>query len=118
MTVKEVYEKMGANYDEVFNRLRADERIQKFLVRILDDGSYKLLTDSIASGDMSEAFRAAHTLKGLCLNFSLTKLFESSNALTEALRGRTEYSSELDPLLAKVKVDYDEMYAAVSLLKQ
>ena len=31
MTVKECYEAMGADYDDVMGRLRKDERVQKFL---------------------------------------------------------------------------------------
>ena len=43
MTVKECYEKMGADYDSVMGRLRKDERVQKFLLKFLNDKSYELL---------------------------------------------------------------------------
>ena len=49
MTVKECYEEMGASYDEVFGRLRTDERIAKFLRRVADDKSMELLESSIAT---------------------------------------------------------------------
>ena len=62
MTVKECYEEMGASYDEVFGRLRTDERIAKFLRRVADDKSMELLESSIATGNAEEAFRAAHTI--------------------------------------------------------
>ena len=64
MTVKECYDAMGADYEDVFARLRKDERIQKFLLKVMNDKSYDLLCSSLESGDMAEAFRAAHTLKG------------------------------------------------------
>ena len=35
MNVRECYAAMGGNYDEVFSRLRTDERITKFLFRVL-----------------------------------------------------------------------------------
>ena len=65
MTVKECYEIIGANYEEVESRLRTEERIKKFLLKVLNDKSYDLLCDSIKQKNMEEAFRAAHTLKGI-----------------------------------------------------
>ena len=106
MNVRECYAAMGGNYDEVFSRLRTDERITKFLFRVLEDKSFDLLTESLAAHNMEEAFRAAHTIKCVCMNLAITKLFESSNKLTETLRGRSEYGEDIEPLLAQVKEDY------------
>lgn len=107
MTVQECYEAFGGNYQEVISRLRTDERVARFLQKVVDDGSYKLLVDSIASGNVDEAFRAAHTLKGVCMNLSITKFGESASALTEVLREKREISDELQPLLQQVKEDYE-----------
>ena len=107
MTVQECYEAFGGNYEEVVSRLRTDERILKFLSRVVSDGSYQLLVDSIASGNVDEAFRAAHTLKGVCMNLSITKFAESSSTLTEFLREKRVINDELTPLLEQVKADYE-----------
>ena len=42
MTLKECYEKMEANYDEVIGRLRSERLVQKFALKFLDDPSYQL----------------------------------------------------------------------------
>ena len=55
---------------------------------------------------MPEAFRAAHTIKGICQNLSLDRLYESSNNLAELLRNREDYGADLEPALEKVKEDY------------
>ena len=107
MTVKECYKAFGGNYEECFSRLRDDARIIKFLGKVVDDGSFKLLCDSLEARNMPEAFRAAHTLKGVCLNLSLTKLYVSSEKLTESLRNRTEYGDDIEPMLEQVKQDYE-----------
>lgn len=106
MNVKECYEAMGGNYEEVLNRLRDDARIAKFLGKVAADPSYELLINSVAQNNVEEAFRASHTIKGICLNLSITKLYGSANALTEALRGKTELSDEALMLLENVKRDY------------
>ncbi len=47
MTVKQCYEAMEANYEEVESRLRTEERIKKILLKVLNDKSYDLLCTSI-----------------------------------------------------------------------
>ena len=116
MTVKECYDAFGGNYDEVVGRLRTDERVVKFLIRVAEDGSYKLLCDSLASGNADEAFRAAHTLKGVCMNLSITRLACSSSELTEALRNNRVIDDSLQPLLEKVKEDYELTVSSIMQL--
>lgn len=106
MTVEECYEKMGGDYADVMSRLRTDERVKRFLLKVAEDASFNNLCESIAAHNIEEAFRAAHTLKGVCSNLSLTKLQRSASAMTEVLRGKTEYSPEFEPYLDKVKEDY------------
>lgn len=106
MTIQQCYDAFGGNYQEVISRLRADERVARFLQKVVDDTSFKLLIESIESGNGEEAFRAAHTLKGVCANLSITKLGESASALTESLRGGV-IKDEAQPLLQQVKQDYE-----------
>lgn len=111
MTLKECYEAMGASYDEVMSRLRSERMVQKFVLKFLDDGSYKLLIDSMAAEDYAEAFRAAHSIKGVCQNLAFLKLSQSSSALTEALR--SGLSPEAPALLERVKADYEGTISAI-----
>ena len=115
MTVKECYDAFGGNYEEVVSRLRTDERIIRFLQKVVDDGSYKLLIDSIATNNVDEAFRAAHTLKGVCGNLSITKLGETSSALCEYLRENRVIDDKVMSMLEPVKVDYE---LTISSIKQ
>ena len=117
MTVQECYAAMGADYADVMSRLRTDERITKFLIKVADDKSYALLIDSLNARNMDEAFRAAHTLKGVCMNLSLNKLYSSAAQLTEALRGRTEYGADIEPLIACVKDDYEHTVSCIRTLQ-
>lgn len=116
MTVKECYEVMKGDYDDVISRLRTDERVKKFLLKVLDDASYATLCSALERQDIEEAFRAAHTLKGVCKNLSLTNLAYSASNLTEALRGRQEYGDDIDPLFKKVKKDYSLTMACIQML--
>lgn len=106
MTVKECYDLMGGDYDDVVNRLMNDKMIERFLPKVVNDQSYALLCNSLEEKNMKESFRAAHTLKGICQNMSLTRLRDSVSLLTEQLRDREEYGEDILPLAAQVKEDY------------
>lgn len=111
-TLRECYEAFGGDYDAVLGRLRREELVAKFLYKFLNDTSYELFTDSMQKGDYDEALRGVHTLKGVCQNLSFTKLFESSNEVTQALKQHeTERAEALAPQLA---ADYDLLIRTVT----
>lgn len=116
MTVKECYDAMEGNYQEVESRLRTEERIKKFLCKVPEDKSYELLCNSLEQKNMDEAFRAAHTIKGVCQNLALTKLGNSAEALTDCLRDKREYTAEVEELFAQVQKDYAETVECIRKL--
>ena len=113
MTLKECYAALGGDYDEAMGRLRSEKLVQKFVLKFLNDGSYRLLCDCLASGDRDEAFRASHTIKGVCANLAFNALLESSEALTEALRDGKPPQPGEDELVARVKADYERTAQAI-----
>lgn len=117
MTLKECYARMGADYDDVIRRLATEERVRKFLSKLLTDPSYQLLCDALANENYEEAFRAAHSIKGVCMNLGLTVLQASSSALTENLRGGAA-DADTKRLFGRVKADYENMTAALETLFQ
>lgn len=116
MTLQECYAAMGGNYEEVLGRLRSDRLIQKFVLKFVDDSSYQLLLDSMASQNYEDAFRAAHTIKGVCQNLSIDKLQASSSRLCESLRNG--YTPESDALAEEVRADYSQTAAAIEAFQK
>ena len=106
MTLRQCYALLDGDYEGVLGRMRKESLVEKFVLKFLNDPSMDALRQGIAAKDRETAFRAAHTIKGVCMNLAITKLFESSNKLTETLRGRSEYGEDIEPLLAQVKEDY------------
>ena len=96
MTVKECYESMGSDYEGVVGRMGSEAMVKRFAIKFLDDPSFTNLEKAIQEQNAEEAFRAAHTLKGICLNLGLDGLYKVSAELTEKLRGRelTDYEAE------------------------
>ena len=111
MTIKECYEKVGSDYDGVLKRLGSEALVKRFAVKFLNDPSFQELTDGLATQDGEKAFRAAHTLKGVCLNLGFTELYKVSAELTEVLSGRETAGS--DALYAHVEEQYTTLTDAI-----
>ena len=118
MTLKECYASLDGDYDEVMGRLRSERLVQKFVLKFLSDGSYELLCGSLEAGDREEAFRAAHTIKGVCANLGFTSLLDSSEKLTEALRDGKPAQPGEDELIARVKADYARTCQAIKAFQE
>jgi HPt (histidine-containing phosphotransfer) domain-containing protein len=106
MTAKECYDAMGGDYSEILGRMGNDERIIKFLGKFLNDPSYEQLCRAMEVKNIPDAFRAAHTMKGVCKNLSITNLANSSSILADLLRDRDTYGEDIEPALANVRQDY------------
>ena len=117
MKLQELYVEIGGDYAEVRGRLPSDKFIQKFVLKFVDDKSYELLLSSLEQGNGEEAFRAAHTIKGVCQNLGFTMLMDSSSQLTEALRGGS-LTPEAGPLAEKVKADYEKTVGAIRAFQE
>lgn len=87
MTVQEFYSEIKGNYEEIIGRMRDDARVKKFVFMFLRDETYDRLCEAMDAGNYEDAFRQAHTLKGLCQNLAFSDLYEPVHELTECLRG-------------------------------
>lgn len=115
MDIRDCYSMMNADYDEVLRRFGSEAMVKKFALRFLNDLSYKELTEALAENNGEDAFRAAHTLKGICANLGFSKLYSVSSELTEKLRGRNTEGSE--ELFEKVREQYEITADALHMLE-
>lgn len=115
MTLKEFYDKIEGDFSETVDRMGNEAFTKKFVIRFLDDSSFDLMCDSLEKKDYDEAFRGAHTLKGLSLTLGFSKLAASGSRITEALRcGRYD---EAENMIGSVSDEYDKTIAAIKELK-
>lgn len=116
MTIQECYEMLGGNYDEVIGRFKKETLVERFARKFPDDQSFSQLTSALEKGETELAFRAAHSLKGVCLNLSFTKLHDSTHEITELLRkGKITEAKEYFPT---VKSDYGSTVSAIRLFEK
>lgn len=115
MTVQECYAQAGGNYNDVMARLMTEERVKKYLAKILNDSAMECLTAAVQEKDYEQVFLHSHNLKGVCLNLGLTMLGESSGRLCEAVRGGVA-KEDIAPLFEQTQKDYEQTTGAIRQL--
>lgn len=123
MTLKECYDTMGGDYEGVFARLRSEKFLKKFVTKFLTDKSYNNICTALENKDFEEAFRASHTLKGVCQNLGFDRLYKSSHDLTEIFRAGKDNPDSIDTnslnkLMKQVTEDYEITVSAIKNLDE
>ena len=88
MTLREFYDRTGGDYEGVLSRVLDEGRIRKYVKMFKNDPCYGELEMFLEKGNVEQAFRASHTLKGVCLNIGFNRLYSYTNTVTEALRSK------------------------------
>lgn len=102
--LKEIYEIAGSDPKEVIARYGGNEEMLRRFLRLFARDSFAKLQEALAAGNADGAFRAVHTLKGICANLGFARLYEKSSEMTELLR-----RGELDnaaPLFTGLEDEY------------
>lgn len=77
----------GNDVDGVMQRfMNMKKMYQKYLLKYLDDPCFQDLTQALQDGNIEDAFRASHTLKGVASNLGLTNLYNADVVVVEKLR--------------------------------
>ena len=119
MNLEECYNAFGGDLEDAIAHLKNEDIIYRFTKRFLEDKSFGKLCDCVANEDYEEAFKAAHSLKGVCLNMCFKNLSKSACKITEFLRDKT--NEEVDgkkcrELLTSVTKDYETLINAIRKL--
>ncbi len=110
MLTIETLNAFGADTKEGLERCFGKEDFLLRLVRMIpDDKNFAKLEEAVAAGDLRAGFEAAHGLKGVLGNLSLTPLYQPVCEITEYLRAGTEM--DYQPLLSEILAKRDALRA-------
>ena len=84
ISMREAYEKIGANYDDACARLMGDEMLARFALKFLDDESMDKLEAAMAAGDGRRGVLGRHRQTK---TVGFDNRCEPAVVVTEALRG-------------------------------
>lgn len=86
MTIEDFYVLVDGDYAKVMEDLEKEERIRRFLRKFTETQMPKKIEKALMEEDYRSAFLQSHSLKGMSMNISLTRLTSLSSELTENLR--------------------------------
>lgn len=109
-------EALGVDRQEVMARFMNNEGFYtRILKKFLEDQSYGQLKNAFNTGSTEEAFRAAHTLKGVSANLGLHNIYALSSEITEQYRHGDADMQLVEEKLKKL----DEQYSmALDIIKR
>ncbi len=97
---REVLEAGGIDVQGALDRMMGNEELARLLGKFLDDTSFARLETALAEHDADAAFSAAHTLKGVAGNLSVTTVYELAGRQCDLLRaGSPDEAAALMPRL-------------------
>ena len=103
MKLQEI-DKAILDYEDVMQRFMNNEGLlRRVLQKFMEDESFAHLKEALEQKDVEQAFKEAHTLKGLAANMSMVELAQVASDMTELLRSK-EYEAAVEklPLLEEV----------------
>ena len=86
MTLQELYESIGGDYNQAIRVLRMDKLVDKHIRKLTKNGVVERLIEAGQAMDPTELFEAAHAVKGVCANLGLTKIAEAASDIAEEYR--------------------------------
>ncbi len=102
----------GIDVDEALERFMGNQALmEKFLKKFPADTNYTKLEEAILQENKEEALVAAHTLKGVCGNLSMQKMFELMTEQVGLFRaGEWQQATDMMP---EVRAAYHNIIDAI-----
>ena len=97
MTIKELYDRIGGNYDQAVRVMKSDRLIDKYVRKLTANQVAESLAEAGKTMDPVKLFESAHAMKGVCSNLGLEALANAVNEITEEFRpGNARRLSDAD----------------------
>lgn len=86
MTLQELYQTIGGNYDQALRVLRVEKLMDKHIRKFSKNGVVEAVLAAGETMDPTQLFETAHAVKGVCGNLGLTGLYELASELSDEFR--------------------------------
>ena len=79
MTLQELYQEIGGDYDQVIRVLRVEKLVDKHIRKLTKSGTVEALLAAGKTMDPTQLFETAHAVKGVCANLGMVQLSEAAS---------------------------------------
>ena len=116
MTLQELYQNMGEDYEQAIRVLRMDKLVDKHIRKLTKNGVVDNLLKAGETMDPTQMFECAHAMKGVCANLGLTNLSQAASDIAEEYRpGKTRRHTdeEVKAMLSRIAAAYRKIADAI-----
>jgi len=86
MTLQELYQNIGGDYEQALRVLRIEKLLDKHIRKFTKNGVVEALLAAGESMDPVQLFETAHAVKGVSANLGLRTLADAASEITEEYR--------------------------------
>ena len=116
VTLQELYQNIGGNYDQAIRVLRVEKLIDKHIRKFTKNGVVEKLLEAGSRKDPTEMFECAHAMKGVSANMGLNDLSEMASEIAEEYRAgnpRKMSDAQVDQILSDIAARYEKTVAGI-----
>ena len=116
MTLRELYQNIGGEYERATSVLRVEKLIDKHIRKFPDNSVVQSLIDAGKTMDATRLFESAHAMKGVCANLGLTALAALASEIAEEFRPgnpRTRSDAEVAALIGKLETSAQQAVTGI-----
>ncbi|SNU06836.1 HPt (histidine-containing phosphotransfer) domain-containing protein [Lachnospiraceae bacterium] len=103
MTLQELYQNIGGDYEQAIGVLRVEKLVDKHIRKFTKNDVVEHLLTAGESMDPTELFEAAHAMKGVSSNLGLVALSNAASELTEEYRPGNERKLSDDEVKTRIQ---------------
>lgn len=110
MTLEELYESIGGDYEQALRVLRVEKLVDKHIRKLEANGVVDSLLAAGETMDPTQLFETAHAVKGICANLGLTGIANDASDIAEEYRPgnpRTMTDAEVAAKLRSIAEQYE-----------
>lgn len=86
MTLQELYDVIGGDYEQVTRILRMEKLIDKHVRKLKNNDLFSRLAEAGESMDATDLFETSHAIKGVCGNLGLKDIADKASTISEEFR--------------------------------
>ena len=103
MTLKELYDLIGGDYDQAMKVLRLEKLIDKHIRKFPQNAVFSELSDAGEKMDGNRIFESAHAVKGICSNLGLTGVAALAAEVCDEFRPERERALSDEQIRRKIR---------------
>lgn len=104
MTLRELYQEIGGDYDQAMKVLRMEKLLDKHIRRFVKTSAIADLIEAGKTMEPVRLFETSHAVKGVCSNLGLTRIAGLASEISEEFRPGNQRTMSDEEVTEKLRM--------------